>query len=403
MPPMPPTKTTLKIVTFLIMTAFSINSLAAIKNQHIIKGFEMISGQISKSRKDAYSYYMGLPFLESVKFYHCAGVVGTFGQIADGRPEHALATERSRGQLCVDEVTNYQAQLQAKAIAEAKAHSKYVAGIKALETTYSSTINKAIALTADFSNLPLPVKNTLKDGPCHAIFNLEPIFNSTDMDEKKQRLESLETATSECPDIINTELTTYNEELNFSRLREKADKTLQLIEIVEADAASVSRYTGRQSLSEELAQVSNENCKAISRYKDVPSIAYRLLNDKEIDLCFLAVKDLRQKNSAVIASARSNQSENAKQAQPKNYSDPVDAMTTFAVILGRAIGCGVDVEKPANKVAIWMDNTFSNKERATYLPVFAFGVEHHMKQQQSGKSPDSCRAVKSTYNSMEWP
>lgn len=384
------------------MPTLSFNAFAVDRFAKAKQGLEIIADQTSKSRKDAYLYYMSLPFSVQPMLIHCTGIVETLKKIAVQYPE-AIDQERRRGQNCVNEVTNYQAQLQAKAIAEAKAHSKYVAGIKALETTYSSTINKAIALTADFSNLPSPVKSKLTDGPCHAIFNLEPIFNSTDMNEKKQRLESLEIATSECPDIINTELTTYNEELNFSRLREKADKTLQLIEIVEADAASVSRYTGRQSLSEELAQVSNENCKAISRYKNVPSIAYRLLNDKEIDLCFLAVKDLRQKNSEVIASASSHQTNNAKQAQTKKYGDPVDAMTTFAVILGRAIGCGVDVEKPANKVAIWMDNTFSNKERATYLPVFAFGVEHHLKQQQSGKSPDSCRAVKSTYNSMEWP
>ena len=392
---MHPTQTTLQIIIFLIMATLSFNAFAVDRFAKAKQGLEMIADQTSKSRKDAYLYYMGIPFSEASGFYYCADVVGSLFQIADRYPG-AIANERNRGDLCVKEVTDHQAQLQAKAIAEAKAHSKYVAEIKKLETTYSSTINKAIALTADFSNLPLPVKNTLKDGPCHIIFNLEPIFNSSDMSEKKQRLESLETATSECPEIINTELTTYNEDLKFSRLREKADKTLQLIEIVEADADSVSRHTGRQSLSEELAQVSNENCKAISRYKNVPSIAYRLLNDKEIDLCFLAVKDLRQKNSEVIASASSHQTNNAKQAQPKKYGDPVDAMTTFAVILGRAIGCGVDVEKPANKVAIWMDNTFSNKERATYLPVFAFGVEHHMKQQQSGKSPDSCRACSAT-------
>lgn len=83
----------------------------------------------------------------------------------------------------------------------------------------------------------------------------------------------------------------------------------------------------------------------------------------------------------------------------------IDKLTTYAVILGRAIACGADVGSASGKVGRWMDGVFppGSSDQKTYLPIFMGGTRYHAEQQKLGKSPDTCSSVLRAFNSFPWP
>lgn len=93
----------------------------------------------------------------------------------------------------------------------------------------------------------------------------------------------------------------------------------------------------------------------------------------------------------------------ASSAQAASDQD-IDKMTTYAVLLGRAIACGADTDSASAQIGEWMDKKFppGSKDQQVYLPIFMEGVKMHMEQQQSGQSPDSCSEVKKQFSQMSW-
>jgi hypothetical protein len=91
--------------------------------------------------------------------------------------------------------------------------------------------------------------------------------------------------------------------------------------------------------------------------------------------------------------------------QAAEAADPrdVDALTTYAVLLGRAVACGVDTDDASRRVGRWMDKRFTPEDQKTYLPVFAIGTRYHAQMQKDGKSPDSCAKVRSEFAKIPWP
>jgi hypothetical protein len=83
----------------------------------------------------------------------------------------------------------------------------------------------------------------------------------------------------------------------------------------------------------------------------------------------------------------------------------IDRLTTYAVIIGRAIGCGVDTDDASRRVGAWMDEKFppGSSDQQIFLPIFMTGVKYHAEQQANGKSPDTCSQVRSTFRKMQWP
>jgi hypothetical protein len=83
----------------------------------------------------------------------------------------------------------------------------------------------------------------------------------------------------------------------------------------------------------------------------------------------------------------------------------INKLTTYAVILGRAIACGADVGSASGKVGRWMDRVFppGSADQKTYLPIFMGGTRYHAEQQKLGKSPDNCSSVLRTFSSFPWP
>lgn len=89
----------------------------------------------------------------------------------------------------------------------------------------------------------------------------------------------------------------------------------------------------------------------------------------------------------------------------KSESYYTDKMANYATIIGRATACGADPTQKLNEVGKWMDNWFdelnlSQNMRNSYLNIFMQGTEHHLLQQQSGKSPDSCSSALKAFNSL---
>jgi len=83
----------------------------------------------------------------------------------------------------------------------------------------------------------------------------------------------------------------------------------------------------------------------------------------------------------------------------------IDKLTTYAVVIGRAVACGVDIKPAMKDVGRWMDRRFppGSSDQQTYLPIFSQGVQYHAQQQADGNSPDSCSSVRRTFDRMVWP
>jgi len=84
-------------------------------------------------------------------------------------------------------------------------------------------------------------------------------------------------------------------------------------------------------------------------------------------------------------------------------SRDTDRLTTYAVVLGRCIGCGFDMEDQSRRVGSWLDQTFAGKERQQMLKIFIIGMEREARAQHEGKSPDSCRALRRSCADFPWP
>ena len=82
----------------------------------------------------------------------------------------------------------------------------------------------------------------------------------------------------------------------------------------------------------------------------------------------------------------------------------INKLTTYAVMLGRAIGCGIDTENEATSIGEWMDERFppGSNDQQIYLPILMDGVKMHMEQQQNGQSPDSCDTVRTSFSNMSF-
>lgn len=83
----------------------------------------------------------------------------------------------------------------------------------------------------------------------------------------------------------------------------------------------------------------------------------------------------------------------------------VNKLTTYAVMLGRAAGCGLSVDSEASQVGSWMDRRFKpgSADQRTYLPIFMAGVRENADRQSKGLSPDDCGTVREQFSLLDWP
>lgn len=82
-----------------------------------------------------------------------------------------------------------------------------------------------------------------------------------------------------------------------------------------------------------------------------------------------------------------------------------DDMTAYAVLLGRAEGCGVNTEATMGQVTSWVAQQFADKptEDGPVMPQFIESVNYFKQEQLAGKSPVSCAEIKNDFAEMQWP
>lgn len=105
-----------------------------------------------------------------------------------------------------------------------------------------------------------------------------------------------------------------------------------------------------------------------------------------------------------LKSQKSESSSYSYKSAEVSASD-INALTTYAVIIGRAIACGVNTDYAMRRVGSWMDDKFppGSADQKTYLPIFISGVKYHATQQKNGESPDTCSQVRSSFSKLSWP
>lgn len=83
----------------------------------------------------------------------------------------------------------------------------------------------------------------------------------------------------------------------------------------------------------------------------------------------------------------------------------IERVTTFAVLVGRGAGCGINVKPKIERVGRWLDRVAppGSSGQQVLLPMFMQQVEYHARQQVSGRSPDGCAAVKRGLDDHAWP
>ena len=82
----------------------------------------------------------------------------------------------------------------------------------------------------------------------------------------------------------------------------------------------------------------------------------------------------------------------------------LETMSRMALLLGRAVGCGLDTRRAVKAIGAWLDQTFppGSAERTRYMQVFGTDVRRHARQQQNGDTPDSCADVADALDAVDW-
>jgi len=84
--------------------------------------------------------------------------------------------------------------------------------------------------------------------------------------------------------------------------------------------------------------------------------------------------------------------------------EDIERMTSYASILGRAIGCGVSIDSARYEVGVWFERTFppGSSEYTKYTPIFLSSVKRQAQQQISGQNQETCLRVSTTLKKMSW-
>lgn len=83
--------------------------------------------------------------------------------------------------------------------------------------------------------------------------------------------------------------------------------------------------------------------------------------------------------------------------------EDIDKLVIYSVIVGRAASCGIETTPAVKKIGAWIDRKFNDQEVQQYKQIFLFGMMYNGKEQQEGRSPDSCAEIKRTWSKMTWP
>ena len=94
------------------------------------------------------------------------------------------------------------------------------------------------------------------------------------------------------------------------------------------------------------------------------------------------------------------------QTRPRQGISPdnSDRMATYATVLGRAIGCHINVTVAGDKVGGWLKRvTAPGADESNMTVIFMSGVIAARDAQRGGRSPDDCDAVRENFDKVSWP
>lgn len=80
-----------------------------------------------------------------------------------------------------------------------------------------------------------------------------------------------------------------------------------------------------------------------------------------------------------------------------------DLLSDYAVILGRASGCDIDIEIGLNSIDAWLERTYSGEQRTMMANALKQGMDHHAKLQTDGENPESCTEIGHQLQTFPWP
>jgi len=117
----------------------------------------------------------------------------------------------------------------------------------------------------------------------------------------------------------------------------------------------------------------------------------------------IAIQKIKEQKEA--SQARVKKAPTRSTIASRTTRQDINKLTTYAVIIGRAIGCSVNTDAAVNRVTTWFDKKFppGSPGQKKFLIIFMGGIEHHVKEQVRGNSPDNCQTVKREYSLMSWP
>lgn len=85
--------------------------------------------------------------------------------------------------------------------------------------------------------------------------------------------------------------------------------------------------------------------------------------------------------------------------------DTMDRLTTFAILIGRGVGCHIDMSRETIRVEKWisLQSHVGPADLGTLQGVFVSGVQAQAEQQAAGEGPDSCAVVAHAIHHHSWP
>ncbi len=80
-----------------------------------------------------------------------------------------------------------------------------------------------------------------------------------------------------------------------------------------------------------------------------------------------------------------------------------DRLTTYAVVLGRASGCGVNITREGKQVGAWLNRNTSGADQDAMNMLFMGGIMESRDAQMAGRSLDDCEQVRTSFSRFNWP
>lgn len=78
-------------------------------------------------------------------------------------------------------------------------------------------------------------------------------------------------------------------------------------------------------------------------------------------------------------------------------------MIDYAIMIGRGIACGLDVDYPVHAVNNWIRRNLSARQAGSATKIAAVTMYAAAAQQRSGGTADTCSSIRRAFPKISWP